>query len=149
MEYYYVLKTHSTGKGYTLMKAPCIHEVSAVPIPYKNFILWRVVGGLEPIPAVLRQEAGYTINRSPAHHGSPAGIWNMQCSVLNTAVAQSCFSMISHNSYLTRLDIHALMHTSMFYIQHSTSPIGLPLFFTFFIHLFHRIRVKWMSISYD
>ena len=28
----------------------------------------RVVGGLEPIPAVIGREAGYTLDRSPVHH---------------------------------------------------------------------------------
>ena len=50
----------STWKSHALMKAPCINKVSGFPIPYTSFILWRVVGGLESIPAVLRQEAGCT-----------------------------------------------------------------------------------------
>lgn len=36
---------------------PSIH-----PLP---LILFRVVGGLEPIPAVIEQEAGYNLDRLP------------------------------------------------------------------------------------
>ena len=35
---------------------------------YTCFIQLRVVGGLEPIPAVTGWEAGYTLDRSPGHH---------------------------------------------------------------------------------
>ena len=35
---------------------------------YTCFIQFRVVGGLEPVSAVIRREAWYTLDRSPVHH---------------------------------------------------------------------------------
>ena len=42
---------------------PSIH-----PSFYTRLIQFRVLGGLEPIPAVIRREAGFTLDRSPVHH---------------------------------------------------------------------------------
>ena len=42
----------------------CWNFASSIPASS----IGRVVGGLEPIPAVIGREAGYTLDRSPVHH---------------------------------------------------------------------------------
>ena len=50
-----------------LLRILIIFSVFFPAIAYTHLIQLRVAGGLEPIPAVIELEAGYTLDRSPVH----------------------------------------------------------------------------------
>ena len=55
-------KTLNQSLSYT-GSFPSIH-----PFSIPAYSISRVAVGLEPIPAVVRREVGYTLDRSPVHH---------------------------------------------------------------------------------